>query len=233
MDMARINEEISSLNKTDCEKIHIDIMDGCFVPQITFGHLVVKVIRSLTEKILDVHLMIDNPDIHIEDYVRAGADIITIHPQTVKHPIRSLEKIKSYNIKTGVALLPSDSLTSIDYLMPYIDLILVMSVNPGFGGQVFISNQLDKIKLLRKKINNLNITLSVDGGINSSTFMNVIDYGADCLVSGSYIFNKDNLIYQDNLSNSYFLCDNVNKQRKLYYPEVLQERINILRGDNN
>jgi ribulose-phosphate 3-epimerase len=200
-DFAKLGEEIHNIEKAGADYIHIDVMDGSFVPNITIGNEVVKSLRSKTPLPFDVHLMINNPDAHIKAFADSGADIITIHAEASIHLDRSLALIKSFNKKVGISLVPSTHEDSIDYILDKLDLILVMTVNPGFGGQKFLSSQLKKIENIRKKIEKSGnkIELEVDGGINDQTSKIAIEAGADVLVSGSYIFGSGN--YQQAITN--------------------------------
>ncbi len=191
---AKLGEEIQAIEKAGADYIHIDVMDGSFVPNITIGNEVIKSLRSVSSLPFDVHLMINNPDNHVEAFAKAGADIITIHAEAVTHLDRSLSLIKSFGKKVGVSIVPSTSEDVLDYVLEKLDLILVMSVNPGFGGQKFLDSQLKKIENIRKKIDRIgkNIDLEVDGGINDKTARSAVAAGANVLVSGSYIFGNKN-----------------------------------------
>ena len=199
-DFSKLGEEITAIEKAGADYIHIDVMDGSFVPNITIGNEVVRSLRSVTTLPFDVHLMINNPDHHVEAFAKAGADIITIHAEASIHLDRSLSLIKSFGKKAGVSLVPSTHENTLDYILDKLDLILVMTVNPGFGGQKFLDSQLKKIENIRNKIekSGKKIELEVDGGINPQTSKLVTQAGADVLVAGSYIFGSGN--YSDAIS---------------------------------
>lgn len=188
-DFSILKEEIQKLEEADY--IHIDVMDGNFVPNLTFGPKLVKDIRKYTDKIFDVHLMVNNPENYIDSMAEAGADIITIHYESCIHIDRVITRIKDKGLKAGLTLVPSTNENVLQYLLDKLDLILVMSVNPGFGGQKFLYSQLDKIRNIKKMIGNRNIEIEVDGGINEETYKQVVEAGADVLVAGSYVFNSN------------------------------------------
>ena len=199
---AYLGQEITDIEKAGADYIHIDVMDGNFVPNITIGYDVVKDIRKYSKKIFDVHLMINNPDNFIEKFAKAGSDIITIHAEATTHLDRSIEIIKNAGKKVGISLIPSSSPDILDFILDKIDLVLVMTVNPGFGGQKFLHSQLKKIAIIRDKINkcNRNIDLQVDGGINHETAPLVIQHGANILVSGSCVFSEGKENYAKNIA---------------------------------
>lgn len=191
-DFANLEKEIKKIDEAGCDLIHIDVMDGNFVPNISFGLPVISSIRKCTKKTFDVHLMIDSPERYLEDFKKAGADIITVHAEATKHLHRTLQAIKALGLKSGVALNPGTDVSCLKYVLDHTDMILVMTVNPGFGGQKFIPETVEKIKEVKTLIGDRNIDIQVDGGISSENAAVVIEAGANVLVSGSAIFNAIN-----------------------------------------
>lgn len=186
-DFSRLGEEITAITKAGADYIHIDVMDGIFVPNITFGPPVIKSIRKFTNKPFDVHLMIDSPERYLKIFFDAGADIITVHSEASTHLHRTIQEIKSLGIKAGVSINPATSIEAIRYVLDEVDLVLIMTVNPGFGGQKFINSAVPKIKMIKDI--NPNLEIEIDGGINEETAKLCIDNGANVLVAGSYIFS--------------------------------------------
>ena len=189
-DFARLGEEIRAIEAGGADYVHIDVMDGHFVPNITIGPLVVAAARQVTEMPLDVHLMIENPDQYIPDFAKAGADIITVHYEAVPHLHRTVQLIRSLGKKAGVSLNPATPVSSLEAILDDLDLVLLMSVNPGFGGQDFIPSCLPKIEALRKEIERrgLNVELEVDGGVKPANIASIAAAGAEVFVAGSAVF---------------------------------------------
>jgi len=191
-DFARLGEEIKAVEAAGADLIHIDVMDGHFVPNITIGPLVVEAARRVTKLPLDIHLMISNPELYIADFAKAGADYIAVHVEAATHLNRLIQSIKEHKgVKAAVSLNPATPLSSLDYILQDLDMVLIMSVNPGFGGQSFIPSALGKIEQLRKRIDalGLSIEIEVDGGVKPANANSVINAGADILVAGSAVYN--------------------------------------------
>lgn len=201
-DFARLGEEIEAVTDAGADFIHVDVMDGHFVPNITIGPDVVAALRGATELPFDVHLMISPVDAYVPAFAEAGADIITVHPEAGPHLHRTCQLIRSLGKKTGVALNPGTPVEAIDNVIEDVDLILVMTVNPGFGGQAFIESQLSKIEAVRRRIDaaGRDIDLEVDGGINADTAGRAVAAGADLLVAGTATFNGGRNAYADNIA---------------------------------
>ncbi len=192
-DFSKLGAEVQAVEAAGADWIHIDVMDGHFVPNITMGPLVVEAVRRSTALPLDVHLMIENPDQYVAEFSKAGADYISVQVETCTHLHRTLHFIKENNVKAGAVLNPATPLTALDWVLDDLDLVLVMSVNPGFGGQKFITSSLEKIRTLRRLIdeNHLKTLIQVDGGVNRGTVGDITRAGADVLVAGSAIFGSD------------------------------------------
>ncbi len=193
-DFANLQRDIEIINNSDADWFHVDIMDGMFVPNISFGMPVLKAIKKHATKLLDVHLMIENPDRYIKEFVDLGAEIITVHYEACPHLHRTIQLIHSYGIKAGVALNPHTNVKLLGNMLEEIDLVCIMSVNPGFGGQAFIENTYNKIKALREfsKIKNPNLLIEIDGGVSIKNAKKLVDAGANVLVSGSSVFGAEN-----------------------------------------
>lgn len=202
-DFSNLANEIKAIEEAGADYIHIDVMDGHFVPNITIGPCVIESIRSCSNLPFDVHLMIESPEKYIEQFATAGADIITVHSEACIHLDRTINLIKSFGKKAGVSIVPSTNDNVLDYVLEQIDLILIMTVNPGFGGQNFLESQLPKIQRVREKIqlSQRLIDLEVDGGINKSTAKQAIKAGANVLVAGSATFNGGSNNYKNNIDN--------------------------------
>ena len=192
-DFSRLGEEVRAIEAAGADYVHVDVMDGHFVPNITIGPLVVDAVRPVTKLPLDVHLMIENPDQYIPAFAQAGADIIVVHAEAVRHLHRTIQLIKSLGKRAGVSLNPATSLSVLDIILPDLDLVLLMTVNPGFGGQSFIESSLPKITELRSRIDALGlpIELEVDGGVKVDNIEQIAAAGADVFVAGSAVFNAD------------------------------------------
>lgn len=201
-DFARLGEEVRAIADAGADYVHVDVMDGHFVPNITIGPMVVKAIRPHTSLPLDVHLMISPADPYLDAFAEAGADILTVHPEAGPHLHRSIQRIKALGKKAGVSLNPATPAKMLDYVLEDLDLVLVMSVNPGFGGQSFIDNQLRKIEAIRKAIDKTGkaIDLEVDGGIDAETARRAIAAGADVLVAGTATFRGGPSQYATNIA---------------------------------
>jgi len=198
---ARLGDQVAEAERAGADRIHVDVMDGHFVPNISIGPAVVKAIRPHTKLPLDVHLMISPVDPYIDDFRKAGADIITVHPEAGPHVHRTLQAVKASGAKAGLSLNPGTPVDALDYVIDLVDLVLIMSVNPGFGGQSFIEGVLPKIEAVRKRIDatGRDIILEVDGGVNAKTAPRVIAAGATALVAGTAVYAGDPSAYADNI----------------------------------
>ncbi|MBQ1802150.1 MAG: ribulose-phosphate 3-epimerase [Lachnobacterium sp.] len=190
-DFSKLGEQIETIDKAGAQYVHFDVMDGSFVPNISFGAPVLKSIRKCTERKIDAHLMVEEPIRFVEDFAKAGADIITVHAEACKHLDRTLEFIKEQGALAGVALNPATPLSAIEWVLPKVDMVLIMTVNPGFGGQKLIPYTIEKVRKLKEMIdkNGYKIDIQVDGGINKDNVTSVLDAGANVFVAGSAVFN--------------------------------------------
>ena len=191
-DFTKLGREIQEVEAAGADMIHVDVMDGHFVPNISYGPIIVEAVRRVTQLPIDAHLMIENPERYIDDFARAGADMISVHAETCPHLNRTLHQIKEADCRAGAVLNPATPLNALDWVLDIVDYILIMSVNPGFGGQAFIPNSLGRIRKLRKTLQRreLTVQIQIDGGVNSKTAPSIIDAGADILVAGSAIFGR-------------------------------------------
>jgi ribulose-phosphate 3-epimerase len=191
-DFTRLGEQVKEAEAAGADWIHVDIMDGHFVPNITFGPLVVRAIRPVTKLPLDVHLMIEQPERYVADFAKAGADRLTVHVETCPHLHRTIQQIKELGCRAGVTLNPATSLSTLEEILPDVDLVLILSVNPGFGGQVYIPASTSKIARLRKMLDDIGseAEIEVDGGVNTETVVEIVRAGATVLVAGSAVFNN-------------------------------------------
>ena len=191
-DFGRLGEQVQTVAQAGAEYIHIDVMDGMFVPSISFGIPVIAGIRSFTDKVFDVHMMVEEPGRYAADMKEAGADLLCVHQEACRHLDRTIHQIRDLGMKAGVALNPATPLDTLEYILPEVDMVLLMSVNPGFGGQRFIEHSVDKVARLREMIDRkgLSTMIEVDGGVNLETGKRLVDAGADVLVAGNFVFKS-------------------------------------------
>lgn len=192
-DFANLERDITMLDKSKADWIHIDVMDGHFVPNISFGMPVIKAIRPFTDKVFDVHLMISDPDAYLEDFKKCGADLISVHYETVTHLHRTIQAIKALSMKAGVVLNPHTPVSVLEEIAPSLDLVLIMSVNPGYGGQSFIPESVQKVAKMKELLvkTGSKALIEVDGGVTADNARSLVDAGADVLVAGSFVFKSD------------------------------------------
>lgn len=193
-DFSKLGDEIRMINASEADWIHCDVMDGQFVPNISFGFPILKAVKAIAQKPLDVHLMIENPGQYIDAFKKVGADHLTVHVEAVSHLDRTVHAIREAGMKVGVALNPATSIDSVQHVLPMLDIVLLMTVNPGFGGQSFIPYVLDKVRMMRQMIalTGSSAVIQVDGGVDQKTAPEVYHAGAESLVAGSYVFRSDN-----------------------------------------
>jgi len=192
-DFGRLDKDITMVNRSEADWLHLDIMDGVFVPNISFGFPVLKYVKELSEKPMDVHLMIVDPDRYLDRFRDAGAGILTVHHEACRHLNRTVTEIKRLGMKAGVSLNPHTPVTVLEWVLPYVDMVLIMTVNPGYGGQEFINNSYDRIRALKKMITvgGYDVMIQVDGGVDTTNARKLVDSGVDVLVAGSSVFGSD------------------------------------------
>jgi ribulose-phosphate 3-epimerase len=192
-DFGRLDKDIAMVNRSGADWLHLDIMDGVFVPNISFGFPVLKFVKKLSEKPMDVHLMIIDPDRYLDRFRDAGAGILTVHYEACRHLNRTVTEIKRLGMKAGVSLNPHTPVTLLEWVLPYVDMVLIMTVNPGYGGQEFINNSYDRIRALKKMITGggYDVMIQVDGGVDTTNARKLVDSGVDVLVAGSSVFGSD------------------------------------------